>query len=105
MRHQKSFATHWVMLIRREEELVIVPAWKDERMHETLHFCGRAHAGRYIERWLENHFAGLNKPHTSAPSMPGLLASGSASHFPEEAQDWLEDEEAAQSARASVRDA
>jgi len=100
---QKSFVNHWVMLIRREEELVILPAWNEERIHETLHFCGRAHAGRYIERWMEDHTAAPHEPHMAAPGMPGLLASGSGSRFPQGAEDWLEDEESAESARASVR--
>jgi hypothetical protein len=49
---QKSFANHWVMLYERNGNLVILPRWDPKMMRRTRHFCGRAHASRYVERWI-----------------------------------------------------
>ena len=49
---QKSFANHWVMLYERNGNLVILPKWDTKMMRRTRHFCGRAHASRYVERWI-----------------------------------------------------
>src|SRR4030088_660844 len=49
---QKSFANHWVMLYERNGNLVILPKWDEKKMRRTRHFCGRAHASRYVERWI-----------------------------------------------------
>jgi hypothetical protein len=49
---QKSFANHWVMLYERNGNLVILPTWDDKMVRRTRHFCGRAHASRYVERWI-----------------------------------------------------
>jgi hypothetical protein len=49
---QKSFANHWVMLYERNGNLVILPKWDTRMMRRTRHFCGRAHASRYVERWI-----------------------------------------------------
>lgn len=49
---QKSFANHWVMLYERNGNLVILPKWDDKMVRRTRHFCGRAHASRYVERWI-----------------------------------------------------
>jgi hypothetical protein len=49
---QKSFANHWVMLYERNGNLVILPKWDAKMMRRTRHFCGRAHASRYVERWI-----------------------------------------------------
>ena len=49
---QKSFANHWVMLYERNGNLVILPKWDVKMMRRTRHFCGRAHASRYVERWI-----------------------------------------------------
>jgi hypothetical protein len=49
---QKSFANHWVMLYERNGNLVILPRWDTKMMRRTRHFCGRAHASRYVERWI-----------------------------------------------------
>ena len=49
---QKSFANHWVMLFERNGNLVILPRWDDKMIRRTRHFCGRAHASRYVERWI-----------------------------------------------------
>src|ERR1700749_2338709 len=49
---QKSFANHWVMLYERNGNLVILPKWDAKMIRRTRHFCGRAHASRYVERWI-----------------------------------------------------
>jgi hypothetical protein len=49
---QKSFANHWVMLYERNGNLVILPNWDEKMIRRTRHFCGRAHASRYVERWI-----------------------------------------------------
>jgi hypothetical protein len=51
---QKSFANHWVMLYERNGNLVILPKWDAKMIRRTRHFCGRAHASRYVERWIAN---------------------------------------------------
>ena len=51
---QKSFANHWVMLYERNGNLVILPKWDEKMIRRTRHFCGRAHASRYVERWIAN---------------------------------------------------
>jgi hypothetical protein len=49
---QKSFANHWVMLYEKNGNLVILPKWDTKMLRRTRHFCGRAHASRYVERWI-----------------------------------------------------
>jgi hypothetical protein len=49
---QKSFANHWVMLYEKNGNLVILPKWDEKMIRRTRHFCGRAHASRYVERWI-----------------------------------------------------
>ncbi len=49
---QKSFANHWVMLYEKNGNLVILPRWDAKMTRRTRHFCGRAHASRYVERWI-----------------------------------------------------
>jgi hypothetical protein len=49
---QKSFANHWVMVFERNGHLVILPKWDEKMLRRTRHFCGRAHASRYVERWI-----------------------------------------------------
>ncbi len=49
---QKSFANHWVMLFEKSGNLVILPKWDEKMVRRTRHFCGRAHASRYVERWI-----------------------------------------------------
>ncbi|HXC96432.1 MAG TPA: hypothetical protein VNU92_12080 [Edaphobacter sp.] len=49
---QKSFANHWVMLYEKNGNLVILPNWDPKMLRRTRHFCGRAHASRYVERWI-----------------------------------------------------
>ena len=76
---QKAFANHWVMLYERNGNLVILPKWDVKMMRRTRHFCGRAHASRYVERWIAG--LALNAVHDAvlepAPqkSAPPQLAS------------------------------
>ena len=51
---QKTIANHWVMLYERNGNLVILPKWDEKMIRRTRHFCGRAHASRYVERWIGN---------------------------------------------------
>jgi len=51
---QKSFANHWVMIIERKGSLTVLPVWDEKQIRRTRHFCGRAHASRYVERWIGN---------------------------------------------------
>jgi hypothetical protein len=51
---QRSFANHWVMLYERNGNLVILPKWDEKLIRRTRHFCGRAHASRYVERWISS---------------------------------------------------
>jgi hypothetical protein len=45
------------MLYERNGNLVILPKWDDKMVRRTRHFCGRAHASRYVERWIANPMA------------------------------------------------
>jgi hypothetical protein len=49
---QKSIANHWVMLYEKNGNLVVLPKWDEKMVRRTRHFCGRAHASRYVERWM-----------------------------------------------------
>jgi hypothetical protein len=51
---QKSFANHWVMIIEHKETLTVLPAWDEKKVRRARHFCGRAHASRFVERWIAN---------------------------------------------------
>jgi hypothetical protein len=51
---QKSFANHWVMIIERKQTLTVLPAWDEKKIRRAHHFCGRAHASRFVERWIAN---------------------------------------------------
>jgi hypothetical protein len=51
---RKSFANHWVMLYEKNGKLVILPLWDEKMIRRTRHFCGRAHASRYVERWISS---------------------------------------------------
>ena len=73
---QKSFANHWVMLYERNGNLVIMPKWEEKMIRRTRHFCGRAHASRYVERWIASptmaamsDAAGRLEPQKVAPSL------------------------------------
>ena len=63
---QKSFANHWVMLYERNGNLVILPKWDEKMVRRTRHFCGRAHASRYVERWIASSTMGANSDGTGA---------------------------------------
>jgi hypothetical protein len=56
---QKSFANHWVMLYERNGTLVVLPKWDEKMIRRTRHFCGRAHASRYVERWIASPAAAV----------------------------------------------
>lgn len=49
---QKSFANHWVMIIERKGSLTVLPVWDEKKVRRARHFCGRAHASRFVERWI-----------------------------------------------------
>lgn len=51
---QKSFANHWVMIIERKGTLTVLPVWDEKKIRRAHHFCGRAHASRFVERWIAN---------------------------------------------------
>jgi len=57
---QKSFANHWVMIVERKDSLVVLPAWDEKRIRRTRHFCGRAHASRFVERWIASPGNAMN---------------------------------------------
>jgi hypothetical protein len=40
------------MLYEKNGNLVILPKWDAKMVRRTRHFCGRAHASRYVERWI-----------------------------------------------------
>ena len=71
---QKSFANHWVMLYERNGNLVILPKWNEKMIRRTRHFCGRAHASRWVERWIAS-------PGTAVAAMP----DGAAGFEPQKA--------------------
>lgn len=45
---------HWFMIRCNVDELCVIK-WNPQTAHElgTRHYCGEAHAGIYISRWLE----------------------------------------------------
>lgn len=51
---QKSFANHWAMIIEHRGTLTVLPAWDEKKIRQAHHFCGRAHASRFVERWIAN---------------------------------------------------
>jgi hypothetical protein len=56
---QKSFANHWVMMYERNGNLVILSKWDEKMIRRTRHFCGRAHASLYVERWIASPSAAV----------------------------------------------
>ncbi len=88
---QKSFANHWVMLYERNGNLVILPKWDPKMMRRTRHFCGRAHASRYVERWI----AGIALNTTTEPVVDTALRKSAQ---PESAAQVISDEEDAANA-------
>jgi hypothetical protein len=73
------------MLYERNGNLVILPKWDTKMMRRTRHFCGRAHASRYVERWI----AGLAL--NAAPD--AVLEPGLKSATPQSAPQIISDEE------------
>jgi hypothetical protein len=73
------------MLYERNGNLVILPKWDTKMMRRTRHFCGRAHASRYVERWI----AGLAL--NAAPD--AVLEPGLKSAPPQSAPLIISDEE------------
>jgi hypothetical protein len=92
---QKSFANHWVMLYERNGNLVILPKWDAKMIRRTRHFCGRAHASRYVERWI----AGL-PPDSVSESTSDAAPSKPAQ--PQLVSQFISDEEDEASARELV---
>ena len=39
-------------MYEKNGNLVILPKWDTKMLRRTRHFCGRAHASRYVERWI-----------------------------------------------------
>jgi hypothetical protein len=78
---QKSFANHWVMLYEKNGNLVILPKWDAKMVRRTRHFCGRAHASRYVERWIAG--LALNVSSAAGPD-PALQKSTQHIIFEEE---------------------
>jgi hypothetical protein len=89
---QKTFANHWVMLYEKNGKLVILSKWDEKMIRRTRHFCGRAHASRYVERWISSPSTasvsdgtGGPAPHTiahsSAPSQSLLDAADDAAKY------------------------
>ena len=73
---QKSFANHWVMIIEHKETLTVLPAWDEKKVRRARHFCGRAHASRFVERWIAN-------PETASSTDPVPQAESSrVTQFP-----------------------
>ena len=94
---QKSFANHWVMLYERGGQLVILPKWDDKMLRKTRHFCGRAHASRYVERWI----AGLAM--TAVAEMSAEAESHKVTQFPGLSQSVLDAEDEAIAAELAAR--
>ena len=51
---ESSNPLHWFMIRCNDNELKVLK-WNFEEasMPDTRHYCGEAHAGVYISRWLE----------------------------------------------------
>jgi len=91
---QKSFANHWVMLYERKGSLVILPKWDEKMVRRTRHFCGRAHASRFVERWI------------ASPAMVALSDGGGELEplkIPMLPQSFLDAEDEAMAAELVVR--
>jgi hypothetical protein len=77
---QKSFANHWVMLYERNGNLVILPKWDEKMVRRTRHFCGRAHASRYVERWIASPTSPTIATIATMPDGAGGLEPQKAAH-------------------------
>ncbi len=96
---QKSFANHWVMLYERNGNLVILPKWDEKMVRRTRHFCGRAHASRFVERWIANPAAPAAS-HGGGEFEPDRTAQ---SPMPSQSFSYLEDEAMAEELVARYR--
>jgi len=85
---QKSFANHWVMIIERKESLTVLPVWDEKKVRRTRHFCGRAHASRFVERWIANPGMAL------VPDASAEAESNRATSFGRSNEDGHEEERA-----------
>jgi hypothetical protein len=47
------------MIIERNGTLTVLPAWDEKKIRRAHHFCGRAHASRFVERWIASPGAAL----------------------------------------------
>jgi hypothetical protein len=95
---QKSFANHWVMLYERNGNLVILPKWDEKMIRRTRHFCGRAHASRWVERWIASPTIGA----TSSEVVGGFEPQKSA-HSLALPQSLLDAEDEAMAAELVVK--
>jgi hypothetical protein len=89
---QKSFANHWVMLYERNGNLVILPKWDEKMIRRTRHFCGRAHASRWVERWIASPTMG------AMPEVAGGFEPQKAAHSLALPQSLLDAEDEAMAA-------
>jgi hypothetical protein len=48
------------MIVERKDSLIVLPAWDEKRIRRTRHFCGRAHASRFVERWIASPGNAMN---------------------------------------------
>ncbi len=96
---QKSFANHWVMLYEKNGNLVILPKWDAKMMRRTRHFCGRAHASRYVERWI----AGLALNAAPDAVLDPALQKSTTPQFPQQIISDEEDEATALELAARYR--
>jgi hypothetical protein len=94
---QKSFANHWVMLYERNGNLVILPKWDEKMIRRTRHFCGRAHASRYVERWIASPTLAI------APEISGGLESQKSGHLLTLPQSLLDAEDETIAAELAAR--
>jgi hypothetical protein len=49
---RQGVARGWIMMVERAGNLVVLPMWNPKIPPKTVHFCGRAHASRYVDRWI-----------------------------------------------------
>jgi hypothetical protein len=84
---QKSLANHWVMLYEKNGKLVILPNWDEKTIRRTRHFCGRAYASRYVERWISNPSMALVSAGIGGSAPPKIAHPSSSSQSLLDAED------------------
>jgi hypothetical protein len=87
------------MLYERNGNLVILPKWDAKMMRRTRHFCGRAHASRYVERWIAG--LALNPAHDAV--LDPALQKSATPQFPQQIISNEEDEATALELAARYR--